>query len=76
MLLDPLCKKWIQIQLMNISAIFFKRIPNLYNKATHSYIYIQTAGPVELKFFVGTHGWPGVSQAKKFKFFSTLQFFF
>ena len=25
----------------------------------------QTAGPNELKFFVDTHGWPGVFQAKK-----------
>ena len=39
----------------------------LYNKTRQSYIYIymfpiagQTAGPIGLKFFVDTHGWPGV----------------
>ena len=36
----------------------------LYNKTRHSYIYMlriggQTAGPIGLKFFVDTHGWPG-----------------
>ena len=38
---------------------------NLYNKTRHSYIYMlpiagQTAGPIGLKFFVDTQGWPGV----------------
>ena len=33
------------------------------NKTRHSYIYMlsivgQTAGPIGLKFFVDTHGWP------------------
>ena len=36
----------------------------LHNKTRHSYIYIlsiagQTAGPIGLKVFVDTHGWPG-----------------
>ena len=36
----------------------------LYNKTRHSYIYVlsiagQTAGTIELKFFVDTHGWRG-----------------
>ena len=30
----------------------------------------QTAGPIGLKFFVDTHGWPGgVSGRQKFEFF-------
>ena len=32
----------------------------LYNKTRHSFpIAGQTAGPIELKFFVDTNGWPG-----------------
>ena len=34
----------------------------------------QTAGPIGLKFFGDTHGWPGVSQAKIEKKISTLFF--
>ena len=29
----------------------------------------QTSGPIGLKIFVDTHGWPGVLKAKKSKFF-------
>ena len=36
----------------------------------------QTAGPIGLKFFVDTHGWPGVIKAKKSKFFFFRNFFF
>ena len=37
---------------------------HLYNETSHSYLYVwrragQMAGPIGLKFFVGTHGWPG-----------------
>ena len=37
---------------------------NLYNKTRHAYIYMlriagQTAGPIGLKLFVDTQGWPG-----------------
>ena len=35
----------------------------------------QTAGPIGLKFFVDTHGWPGVLYAKKmFCFFHNIFF--
>ena len=42
----------------------FTTLVNLYDKTRHSYIYMfpiagQTAGPIGLKFFVDTHGWPG-----------------
>ena len=36
----------------------------------------QTAGPIGLKFFVDTHGWPGVSQAKKIEIFFFPKLFF
>ena len=47
---------------------------NLYNKTRQSYIYMfpiagQTAGPIGLKFFVDTQGWPGVFKAKKIRSF-------
>ena len=35
----------------------------------------QTAGPIGLKFFVDTHGWPGGSK-KKFQIFFYRKFFF
>ena len=54
----------------------------LYNKTNNSYICSQipiagqTAGPNGLKFFGDTHGWPGVSQAKKIRNFVFLTIFF
>ena len=41
----------------------------------YTYIYMlhidgQTAGPIGLKFFVNTHGWPGCYRLKKSKIFS------
>ena len=45
-----------------LNKFFLTLFINLYNKTTHSYIYIymlriagQTAGPIKLKFFVDTH---------------------
>ena len=34
----------------------------------------QTTGPIGLKFFVDTHGWPGVLWPVKMEFFSKIFF--
>ena len=36
----------------------------------------QTAGPIGLKFFVDTHGWPGVIYISKKKICSKIFFYF
>ena len=59
------CSAWaISFSLKKAFWTFGHTHTYLYNKTRHSYIYMfplacQTAGPIGLKFFVDTHGWPG-----------------
>ena len=48
---------------------------NLYNYETR-HIAGQTAGPIELKFFVDTHGWTGCFIGKKIRFLKNIFFKF
>ena len=67
-LLNSTIKKYQNLKFLLVIIWLESIVICLYNKTRHSYISIagQTAGPIRLKFFVDTQGWPGGDIGKKF----------